>query len=99
MGRRPRRSTPSSSSAASDVYKRQDSTTLIVRGSSLSPSHRLSAIKGGHWDEQTRVWRFPVNRDSFESLRDNGVVLHPTVQSLNTSSPVSYTHLRAHETP
>lgn len=63
-----------------------DSTTLIVRGSSLSPSHRLSAIKGGHWDEQTRVWRFPVNRDSFESLRDNGVVLHPTVQSLNTSS-------------
>jgi hypothetical protein len=63
-----------------------DSTTLIVRGSSLSASHRLGEIKGGHWDEQKRVWRFPVNRESFESLRDNGVVLHPTVQSLNTSS-------------
>ena len=63
-----------------------DSTTLIVRGSSLSPRHRLSAIKGGHWDKETRVWRFPINRESIESLKDSGVVLHPTVQCLSTSS-------------
>ncbi|MGZ4864008.1 MAG: hypothetical protein ACXV5H_01830 [Halobacteriota archaeon] len=63
-----------------------DSTTLIVRGSSLSQNHRLSKLKGGQWDEERRVWRFPVNRESFENLSKNGVVLHPTVQSLNTSS-------------
>jgi len=63
-----------------------DSTTLIVRGSSLSPRHRLSTINGGHWDKEMKVWRFPVNRESIESLKDNGVVLHPTVQCLSTSS-------------
>jgi uncharacterized protein YdaT len=63
-----------------------DSTTLIVRGSSLSPNHRLSAIKGGHWDEEMGVWRFPINRESIESLKDNRVVLHPTVQCLSTST-------------
>jgi hypothetical protein len=63
-----------------------DCTTLMVRGSSLSPRHRPGAIKGGKWDKQARVWRFPINRASIESLKNGGVVLHPTVQCLCTSS-------------
>ncbi|MGA7075303.1 MAG: HEAT repeat domain-containing protein [Halobacteriota archaeon] len=63
-----------------------DCTTLMVRGSALSPRHGLRAIKGGQWDKQVKVWRFPINRASIESLKNGGVVLHPTVQCLCTSS-------------
>jgi hypothetical protein len=63
-----------------------DCTTLVVRGSTLSPRHRLSTIKDGRWDKQIKVWRFPINRASIETLKDGGVVLHPTVQCLSTSS-------------
>jgi hypothetical protein len=63
-----------------------DCTTLMVRGSTLSPRHKPSAIKGGRWDKQVKVWRFPINRASIESLKNSGVVLHPTVQCLCTSS-------------
>lgn len=63
-----------------------DCTTLVVRGSTLSPRHKLSTIKDGRWDKQVKVWRFPINRASIETLKNGGVVLHPTVQCLSTSS-------------
>jgi hypothetical protein len=62
-----------------------DCTTLIVRGSALSARNRPSATKGGSWDKEGKVWRFPINRASIESLKNVGVVLHPTVQCLCTS--------------
>jgi hypothetical protein len=64
----------------------EDCTTLIVRGSTLSARNRPSATKGGSWDKEERVWRFPINRASIESLKNGGVVLHPTVRCLYTSS-------------
>ena len=64
----------------------EDCTTLIVRGSTLSARNRPSAIKGGFWDKERRVWRFPINRASIEILKNEGVVLHPTVHCLCTSS-------------
>jgi hypothetical protein len=64
----------------------EDCTTLIVRGSTLSARNKPSAIKGGSWDKEERVWRFPINRASIEGLKNGGVVLHPTVRCLCTSS-------------
>ena len=64
----------------------EDCTTLIVRGSTLSARNRPSATEGGFWDKEERVWRFPINRTSIESLKNGGVVLHPTVHCLCTSS-------------
>jgi hypothetical protein len=63
-----------------------DCTTLIVRGSTISERNRPSATEGGFWDKEERVWRFPINRTSIESLKNGGVVLHPTVHCLCTSS-------------
>jgi hypothetical protein len=64
----------------------EDCTTLIVRGSTLSARNRPSATKGGFWDKEERVWRFPINRASIEILKNGGVMLHPTVHCLCTSS-------------
>ena|GEM_PF-234690 len=64
----------------------KDCTSLIVRGSTLSARNRPSAAKGGSWDKEERAWRFPINRASIEILKDGGVVLHPTVHCLCTSS-------------
>ncbi|MGA2884496.1 MAG: HEAT repeat domain-containing protein [Halobacteriota archaeon] len=64
----------------------EDCTTLIVRGSTISERNRPSATEGGFWDKEERVWRFPINRTSIESLKNGGVVLHPTVHCLCTSS-------------
>ena len=64
----------------------EDCTTLIVRGSTISERNRPSATEGGFCDKEERVWRFPINRTSIESLKNGGVVLHPTVHCLCTSS-------------
>lgn len=61
-------------------------TTLIVRGSTLGARHKLGAIQNGRWDEDEKTWRFPINREAIESLKNGGVVLHPTVRCLWTSS-------------
>jgi hypothetical protein len=64
----------------------EECTTLIVRGSTLNARNRPSATKDGVWDKEGRVWRFPINRASIDSLKKGGVVLHPTVHCLCTSS-------------
>jgi len=61
-------------------------TTLIVRGSTLGARHKLSAIQNGRWDKDEKTWQFPINRAAIENLRNGGVVLHPTVRCLSTSS-------------
>ena len=68
MIRRPPRSTPDRSSAASDVYKRQE-----VQHAATSPAHNPQAQK-----VEPLLWKAEEQKD-------------PIV-------PVSYTHLRAHET-
>src|SRR5674536_405278 len=95
MIRRPPRSTLSSSSAASDVYKRQGaySSSAVVRGPiggqtsvsrrGLSPTVRNVDLAAG---------AEPLLDQQTETLKgDFGVV--------RREPPVSYTHLRAHETP
>ena len=73
----------------------EDCTTLIVRGSTISERNRPSATEGGFWDKEERVWRFPINRTSIESLKNGGVVLHPTVHCLCTSSQNTWLWERA----
>ena len=68
MIRRPPRSTLDRSSAASDVYKRQDLTQKF-EGVSVRPA-----------------------------ILKDGCSQHPSVSTGHTRMPVSYTHLRAHET-
>eukprot|EP00658_Telonema_sp_P-2_P052467 TRINITY_DN4068_c0_g1_i1.p1 TRINITY_DN4068_c0_g1~~TRINITY_DN4068_c0_g1_i1.p1 ORF type:complete len:102 (+),score=17.97 TRINITY_DN4068_c0_g1_i1:118-423(+) len=79
MIRRPPRSTLSSSSAASDVYKRQVLKQLII-GRAVISAHaiirlELTALPGA----------------SKPDIRSSARGAFPV--------PVSYTHLRAHETP
>src|SRR5674536_395644 len=81
MIRRPPRSTLSSSSAASDVYKRQ-AWTCTDTGLSVSECSQRSRRVAG---VLVMVGRYPAGCGS--SLR------------CDARSPVSYTHLRAHETP
>src|SRR5450756_3155540 len=72
MIRRPPRSTQSRSSAASDVYKRQQPVLELVL---LAPD--LLHLRG---------------RISFDHMH------HPSLMPSSSLTPVSYTHLRAHET-
>src|SRR5660398_298069 len=91
MIRRPPRSTPLYSSAASDVYKRQVSSLLVSCRVKLCPVESSRVVRhrpcGG--------WFFPhgllvkLSRPLGTSV-DNALCL--------SSPPVSYTHLRAHET-
>eukprot|EP01016_Furgasonia_blochmanni_P006048 TRINITY_DN1240_c0_g1_i3.p1 TRINITY_DN1240_c0_g1~~TRINITY_DN1240_c0_g1_i3.p1 ORF type:complete len:110 (+),score=30.49 TRINITY_DN1240_c0_g1_i3:2-331(+) len=84
MIRRPPRSTQSRSSAASDVYKRQD----------LSGMHPWIASESLRFGEGTNEIQIPLNTTAnqiFTSNRGDEVQYNPHV-------PVSYTHLRAHET-
>ena len=74
MMRRPPRSTLDRSSAASDVYKRQD--PRLLRGWLLSGPAPMTAGRG-----------------YFVTGTDTGVG-----KTVVTATPVSYTHLRAHET-
>eukprot|EP00658_Telonema_sp_P-2_P041886 TRINITY_DN3000_c0_g1_i1.p1 TRINITY_DN3000_c0_g1~~TRINITY_DN3000_c0_g1_i1.p1 ORF type:complete len:120 (-),score=47.26 TRINITY_DN3000_c0_g1_i1:50-409(-) len=102
MIRRPPRSTLSSSSAASDVYKRQVST----QSTGATPPHNMgsdsdhgdktetpAAVEGGAkqnfnykpWDDILPCCIYPA--------------VSPWPMCVCHLGPVSYTHLRAHETP
>ena len=100
MMRRPPRSTLDRSSAASDVYKRQ---LLYIQPMFISTglSERVEVITG------IRLQIEPVEQSSssveFVWDEQGGWVVDPSTQDLNwvftgDSGPVSYTHLRAHET-
>eukprot|EP00658_Telonema_sp_P-2_P027066 TRINITY_DN20986_c0_g1_i2.p2 TRINITY_DN20986_c0_g1~~TRINITY_DN20986_c0_g1_i2.p2 ORF type:complete len:101 (+),score=31.69 TRINITY_DN20986_c0_g1_i2:133-435(+) len=80
MIRRPPRSTLSSSSAASDVYKRQEVELLEV---AVLDQHQGDAT-GRHLEQE------PVRVPGHEAGPELGAVV---------TQAVSYTHLRAHETP
>ncbi|MGZ4948247.1 MAG: HEAT repeat domain-containing protein [Halobacteriota archaeon] len=60
-------------------------TSLVVRGSALSPRHKVGTSKSGRWDDVEKTWLFPIDRPSIEHLQQGGVKLHPTVHCLCTS--------------
>eukprot|EP00658_Telonema_sp_P-2_P081456 TRINITY_DN8350_c0_g1_i3.p1 TRINITY_DN8350_c0_g1~~TRINITY_DN8350_c0_g1_i3.p1 ORF type:complete len:125 (+),score=20.59 TRINITY_DN8350_c0_g1_i3:123-497(+) len=98
MIRRPPRSTLSSSSAASDVYKRQvrqDMNAEVTVRTSFSSSVIRSciAVTVSLWDlrADTVVSLASANSDSRR--------LSSSSSTRGRLTPVSYTHLRAHETP
>eukprot|EP00658_Telonema_sp_P-2_P050604 TRINITY_DN38624_c0_g1_i1.p1 TRINITY_DN38624_c0_g1~~TRINITY_DN38624_c0_g1_i1.p1 ORF type:complete len:144 (+),score=24.46 TRINITY_DN38624_c0_g1_i1:37-468(+) len=97
MIRRPPRSTLSSSSAASDVYKRQP--LLRIRAAEDLPLERSSqsCLRGDgrklFLGPTDTVWTFDLGRAR------GGVVGKSKLSSSPTRRAVSYTHLRAHETP
>ena len=64
----------------------EDCTSLVVRGSTINARDRPSPVREGFWDKEAKVWRFPISRASIESLKNEGVVLHPTVHCLCTCS-------------
>src|SRR5674536_406593 len=81
MIRRPPRSTLSSSSAASDVYKRQ----VLVGVGQVGV-------------EVLGQPRFGVEREQSQHHLQ-ATALQPRAGTFGVGVPVSYTHLRAHETP
>src|SRR5680860_1745796 len=83
MIRRPPRSTQSRSSAASDVYKRQEEPNRCRW------EHQPTALVP---EAVARLLSFPIGHLLDLTLNRHGSSL-PTRQQ-----PVSYTHLRAHET-
>ena len=85
MIRRPPRSTLDRSSAASDVYKRQDAARARAPGGFLDPRHCGKRIREA-------CGLFEAVGDERRSRRVN----HPD-RSARVDA-VSYTHLRAHET-
>eukprot|EP00658_Telonema_sp_P-2_P053475 TRINITY_DN42029_c0_g1_i1.p1 TRINITY_DN42029_c0_g1~~TRINITY_DN42029_c0_g1_i1.p1 ORF type:complete len:120 (-),score=26.16 TRINITY_DN42029_c0_g1_i1:56-415(-) len=105
MIRRPPRSTLSSSSAASDVYKRQVSTQ------STGPSIKSIqiAVVVVEMPTPSRIMVVPLEEEESIGVQPVIPISHiigvpPAVASINapTAEPppaVSYTHLRAHETP
>eukprot|EP00658_Telonema_sp_P-2_P069563 TRINITY_DN58883_c0_g1_i1.p1 TRINITY_DN58883_c0_g1~~TRINITY_DN58883_c0_g1_i1.p1 ORF type:complete len:127 (-),score=6.06 TRINITY_DN58883_c0_g1_i1:49-429(-) len=103
MIRRPPRSTLSSSSAASDVYKRQ-----LLLLSTLIPSSP-SSCKLRSWAVTKVFFTVPTT-----SMMDRILLIPPTIPYREATieattvmisariviyTSVSYTHLRAHETP
>eukprot|EP00658_Telonema_sp_P-2_P017406 TRINITY_DN16760_c0_g1_i3.p1 TRINITY_DN16760_c0_g1~~TRINITY_DN16760_c0_g1_i3.p1 ORF type:complete len:138 (+),score=44.41 TRINITY_DN16760_c0_g1_i3:20-433(+) len=95
MIRRPPRSTLSSSSAASDVYKRQG--LLNVLDSRLDKTS-FSVGGGGHPPLQlTQLTQHQQSQSSPQQHHQQP--LHATNSIRIGKRPVSYTHLRAHETP
>src|SRR5660397_298776 len=107
MIRRPPRSTPLDSSAASDVYKRQ---ALKLLGCSCVVEKTGSLqVKASFGVQNLRIYRThrparltEEDQIAVESQRveigAERVLAHPVIHDLNSSPPVSYTHLRAHET-
>src|SRR5450756_630621 len=90
MIRRPPRSTQSRSSAASDVYKRQVAVRVLSVARAVSPGRAAligqAAVRGAAAaTAASDHQRQPEERDD---ARRGGAIIRP----------VSYTHLRAHET-
>src|SRR5664280_3014972 len=123
MIRRPPRSTLSSSSAASDVYKRQDPNGLRRNGAETFASRaeandwlivQESLMVRGEWTDpdrgkvpfaeyadrwiQERAGLRPRTRELYRWLLSR--YLEPSFGRVHLAviDPVSYTHLRAHET-
>jgi hypothetical protein len=63
-----------------------ESNNLRVHGDTLSVRNQLDEVKGAQSDDNTQVWKFPINRSSIDALKKIGVMLHPAVQSVYTSS-------------
>ena len=84
MLRRPPRSTQSSSSAASDVYKRQ---SLSSTGHGLLSDAQGFCIASEGFDATASEFLAAVSADI------------ASMHQRHARYPVSYTHLRAHETP
>src|SRR5674536_143199 len=99
MIRRPPRSTLSSSSAASDVYKRQVVGVADV-GWQVVPG--LSLLLGGA-DEVLDVVEVDAGQvrppGGHGLLGEQPQPLEPGLEHPLRLAPVSYTHLRAHATP
>eukprot|EP00657_Telonema_sp_P-1_P008702 TRINITY_DN30473_c0_g1_i1.p1 TRINITY_DN30473_c0_g1~~TRINITY_DN30473_c0_g1_i1.p1 ORF type:complete len:122 (+),score=67.77 TRINITY_DN30473_c0_g1_i1:47-412(+) len=98
MIRRPPRSTQSRSSAASDVYKRQDKRPWEVPCEIAMPCATQNEL---NLDEAKMLIKngvvavseganMPTSNEGVDAFLDAGVVFGPAT--------VSYTHLRAHET-
>ena len=85
MIRRPPRSTQSRSSAASDVYKRQP----LDRAQGLLLAEMVHAFELENRDVVVDL----VPWSGYGSIHD------AIMSELPDGEPVSYTHLRAHETP
>src|SRR5674536_138495 len=105
MIRRPPRSTLSSSSAASDVYKRQDLSRLISFVLCLSKLANSIFCVIHRWGRPIVLSEGQDNQKLKrvgEGLRSRVTLTRDVAykQSANSSQfiPVSYTHLRAHET-
>eukprot|EP00658_Telonema_sp_P-2_P046535 TRINITY_DN34753_c0_g1_i1.p1 TRINITY_DN34753_c0_g1~~TRINITY_DN34753_c0_g1_i1.p1 ORF type:complete len:137 (-),score=43.58 TRINITY_DN34753_c0_g1_i1:93-503(-) len=114
MKRRPPRSTLSSSSAASDVYKRQLPNVPECRAVygfdgyfSQTSTYNLVGIAGETTCGAGEAVNFTALRkpsffDKFEVYPTTFAYLAPSGPFLDKfviGLPVSYTHLRAHETP
>eukprot|EP00658_Telonema_sp_P-2_P014856 TRINITY_DN15675_c0_g1_i4.p1 TRINITY_DN15675_c0_g1~~TRINITY_DN15675_c0_g1_i4.p1 ORF type:complete len:130 (-),score=39.19 TRINITY_DN15675_c0_g1_i4:35-424(-) len=104
MIRRPPRSTLSSSSAASDVYKRQTQYTPHSIFSLYSQKESGGRLAAQDAEALQRVLT-PRLREQFRERSEDreveygynmGIITEGMMQALG---PVSYTHLRAHETP
>eukprot|EP00658_Telonema_sp_P-2_P019565 TRINITY_DN17723_c0_g1_i6.p1 TRINITY_DN17723_c0_g1~~TRINITY_DN17723_c0_g1_i6.p1 ORF type:complete len:135 (+),score=40.66 TRINITY_DN17723_c0_g1_i6:108-512(+) len=87
MIRRPPRSTLSSSSAASDVYKRQDEESGEVHNIEMRQTNLKEQLCTNDDEFVAFIeWCLTIDQDK-----------RPSAEECLT--PVSYTHLRAHETP
>eukprot|EP00658_Telonema_sp_P-2_P022938 TRINITY_DN19186_c0_g1_i1.p1 TRINITY_DN19186_c0_g1~~TRINITY_DN19186_c0_g1_i1.p1 ORF type:complete len:120 (-),score=22.97 TRINITY_DN19186_c0_g1_i1:26-385(-) len=96
MIRRPPRSTLSSSSAASDVYKRQLIHLLVYTYTSYFQIYFPLSI--GDRIVETYIQNIDFSSYSL-LLTDEESVGDKRLHSVYVSITVSYTHLRAHETP
>eukprot|EP00658_Telonema_sp_P-2_P046236 TRINITY_DN34350_c0_g1_i1.p1 TRINITY_DN34350_c0_g1~~TRINITY_DN34350_c0_g1_i1.p1 ORF type:complete len:124 (+),score=20.54 TRINITY_DN34350_c0_g1_i1:110-481(+) len=102
MIRRPPRSTLSSSSAASDVYKRQNDFIYYNQKKCTRELSRQLCIVLSLPSLFLEVRVTPTAGEVIVALGPARVGLHPwrSREYTHTSPvPVSYTHLRAHETP
>eukprot|EP00658_Telonema_sp_P-2_P030548 TRINITY_DN2303_c0_g1_i1.p1 TRINITY_DN2303_c0_g1~~TRINITY_DN2303_c0_g1_i1.p1 ORF type:complete len:135 (-),score=50.07 TRINITY_DN2303_c0_g1_i1:11-415(-) len=103
MIRRPPRSTLSSSSAASDVYKRQvwwDVLSVPVEVRLNASRVPLMVISHPMWAQVDVRVDDPLPLSSATTLLGMSHMGESRVLGADTSIiPVSYTHLRAHETP
>eukprot|EP00657_Telonema_sp_P-1_P001579 TRINITY_DN14183_c0_g1_i3.p1 TRINITY_DN14183_c0_g1~~TRINITY_DN14183_c0_g1_i3.p1 ORF type:complete len:123 (+),score=72.89 TRINITY_DN14183_c0_g1_i3:103-471(+) len=103
MIRRPPRSTQSRSSAASDVYKRQVSTqstgAVILSGVCTSIDMPESVTRAAKWWASLLATGVRVCCDVKVVLSAFGVAIVDVPSYCQVGlKPVSYTHLRAHET-